>query len=49
MIKDTLLQELATKQSALEWLRTAMPDSNTNHNSTDRISGRFLFYHDYRV
>ena len=25
---------------------SAVPDSSTNHSSTDRISGQFLFYHD---
>ena len=24
-----------------------VPDSSTNHDSTDRISGQFLFYHDH--
>ena len=28
---------------------SAMPDSSTNHDNADRISGQFLFYHDHRV
>ena len=26
---------------------SAVPDCTTNHDSTDRISGQFLFYHDH--
>ena len=26
---------------------SAVPDSSTNHDSADRISGQFLFYHDH--
>ena len=50
--------ELTTIRSALEWLvllsstarvvpTSAVPDSSTNHDSADRISGQFLFYHDH--
>ena len=26
---------------------SAVPDCSTNHDSADRISGQFLFYHDH--
>ena len=28
---------------------SALPDSSTNHDSTDHISGQFLFYHDHNL
>ena len=28
---------------------SAAPDCSTNHDSTDRISGQFLFYHDHNL
>ena len=28
---------------------SAVPDCSTNHDSTDRISGQFLFYHDHNL
>ena len=28
---------------------SAVPDSSTNHDSADNISGQFLFYHDHQV
>ena len=28
---------------------SAVPDCSTNHDSADRISGQFLFYHDHNL
>ena len=33
--------------SASAGIKSAVPDSSTNHNSADRISGQVPFYHDH--
>ena len=37
------------RAAALAGTTSAVPDCSTNHDSADRISGQFLFYHDHNL